>query len=551
MAIRKGIIATVLICVTISVLFTIQTFLSFAAENPNDIAVNRYERVIAHGGGAYKGFETTNSVEALNHAVKNGYKMIELDMELSSDHKIIMLHDWDRTARNYYGTSFQKKITQNKFLKLSVYGTFEVLTFEKLASILEKNQDVRIISDTKGDNLKLLTVISENFPNLVKRIIPQIYDYDQYSKVKELGYSDIIITLYALPDLDLNQLLSFVKNHDIYAVTIPDYLAERGICRQVSDEGIKVYVHPVSSFEDAQYFMEQGAYGVYSGTLLPEEFRGFETDYYLTVTNGSRGLLKLTDERINDWSGLQTHGLKTGETVSYFIDNSSQSFQGQDLSELKLGKHKLTLKIYGNKELLGSLDYFLWKDMEDFRILHKKYEYRIDAVEPEKNFDSVITKLDVPSEIRAILKQSLIAKKGESFFYNNGKLEKYRNGEEFLPVQTGGYGKLLLPLNTTAKELGAVSVTMNQSKDISILYREERSQVMVDSCLIRKGYRITKIKTPVVLYLNKAMAGGELYQCITGRTYFEKDGMLVILPKGIKSDENQKNQILKSVKNLF
>ena len=167
-ALEKGIAAAVLIGFTIILLLLTQTTVTFAEEREA-----AYERVIAHGGGSYKGYETTNSVEALNNAIANGYKIIELDMELSSDHKIIMLHDWDRTAMHYFGTSFPKKLSQSQFMNLSVYGELEVLTFDKLAKILEKNQDIRIVTDTKGDNAELLTAISEKYPDLVNRFIPK------------------------------------------------------------------------------------------------------------------------------------------------------------------------------------------------------------------------------------------------------------------------------------------------------------------------------------------------------------------------------------------
>ena len=217
-----------------------------------------YERVIAHGGGAYRGYETTNSFEALNHAIDAGYKIIELDMELSSDNKIIMLHDWDRTAAHYYGSVFPKKLTQSQFTRLSVFGELQVLTFDKLAEILKAHQDVRIVTDTKGDNLQILAAISENYPDLKERFIPQIYDYDQWSGANGLGYQDVILTLYAMADPDAEKAAAFAREHELYAVAMPDYMADRGLCRQIAGRGVKVYVHPVSGYEDALQYMKQG-----------------------------------------------------------------------------------------------------------------------------------------------------------------------------------------------------------------------------------------------------------------------------------------------------
>ncbi len=511
-----------------------------------------YEKVIAHGGGGYKGYETTNSVEAVNNAIANGFKIIELDMDLSTDNKIIMLHDWDRTARHYFGDTFPKKLSQSQFSRLTVYGRFEVLTFEKLAGILEKHKDVRIVTDTKGDNIQLLTAISEQYPKMADRFIPQIYDYDQWSKVKDLGFTNIIFTMYAMTEPDLNKLATFVKEHDIYAVAMPDYFAERGYCTQLSGKGITVYIHPVSSYEDAQRFFKLGAYGVYSGSLLPEEFSGIEKEYYLKVSNSGGAAVKLTDERIGSLKELKLQGQKTGDTVFFSLDRSESRADDLTLAELPPGKHRLTVNILKGKTVKGTLDYFLLKEGSEYRIVHKKYEYRLDAVKQEKDFHSAINGESASEEAADILEHSLIAKQGEAFYYFNGITENYRNGEELLAVQKGGGGELLLPLSDTLNRLGASSVSMSGRRDITIVYHDEKYMIMANSNMVRKTYtRSVSLKYPVVLYLNKAMAAGDFFRLITGRESIEKEGILILLPEGVNPGKDLKEQLLKTAGKLY
>ena len=69
------------------------------------------------------------------------------------------------------------------------------------------------------------------------------------------------------------------------------------------------------------------------------------------------------------------------------------------------------------------------------------------------------------------------------------------NGDDYLPVQAGSFGKQLLPLSTTAQFLGRFS-NNGQVKDISIIYNNEKCMVMVDSYLFRKGSgRIIRMRT--------------------------------------------------------
>jgi len=99
--------------------------------------------------------------------------------------------------------------------------------------------------------------------------------------------------------------------------------------------------------------------------------------------------------------------------------------------------------------------------------------------------------------------------------------------------------------------LGADSVTMSKGKDFTIIYNKEKSMIMANSNIIRRGFRLTRLKTPVVLYLNKAMAGGEFYRCITGRNYLERDGKIIILPSGAEPDNDMEMQLLEAAGKLF
>ncbi len=512
-----------------------------------------YQKVIAHGGGAYNGYETTNSVEALNHSIKSGYQLIELDMEFSSDGKIIMLHDWDRTAMHYYGTTFSRKLSQSQFMNLSVHGRLEVLTFDKLTEILKKNPDIRIVTDTKGDNIKLLTQISQTAPNLADRFIPQIYSYDQWEAVKALGFRDIILTLYAMADPDPEKAAAFAAERELYAVTMPDYMADRDFCRKLAAKGIAVYVHPVSDYETALHYMAQGACGVYSGTLLPEEFEGIEKEYYLTKAGpDGASTVKLCDNRIEDWKELKLHGRKPGDMVIYRIDQSDKKADHVDIAELEPGKHKLTVSIVNGATDKGSLTYFLWKGSDNLRILHKKYEYRLDAVKETRDFRTAMIQAGIQEEAADILEHSLIAKEGEYAFYFNGEREIFRNGEELLPVQKGSAGKLLLPLGATLEKLGASSVTMGRDKDIVIVYKDEKTRIMANTGIARKGFlRAVYLKHPVVLYLNRAIAAGEFYQYITGRNYIEKDGILILLPESVSLRGLPQEQLFKASETLY
>ncbi len=52
--------------------------------------------LIAHAGGGINGLKYTNSLEAMEQSIEHGFKMIELDLLISSDRRIVAVHDWNR-----------------------------------------------------------------------------------------------------------------------------------------------------------------------------------------------------------------------------------------------------------------------------------------------------------------------------------------------------------------------------------------------------------------------------------------------------------------------
>jgi hypothetical protein len=64
-------------------------------------------KTIAHRGYWISGAVPENSIQALNQAVKHGYKMVECDVKKTSDGKIVIMHDAtiNRTMRNTHDYS--------------------------------------------------------------------------------------------------------------------------------------------------------------------------------------------------------------------------------------------------------------------------------------------------------------------------------------------------------------------------------------------------------------------------------------------------------------
>lgn len=526
--------------------------------------------VIAHGGGSIDGYETTNSKEALVNSINKGAKYIELDMDFSKDGKIIMIHDFGRTTEHYYGTKFTDKLTAYQFSNILVNGKFHTMNFEDLVCILNKNENlsnqVKIITDTKGDNISLLTEIAEKYPEMIDRIIPQIYDYDQYEKVKALGYENIIFTLYALDRVKYNELVSFVKQNQIWAVAVGNEFVVKDLEKKLPRDGISVFCHPVSSYEDAQRLRKYGVKGVYSGILQAEEFLDVQRIYFLQK-NLAGGNVKLTDLQIKGVSfseikAISIVGNKGEGTLSYYIADSSGKFRPMEeklLNELPEGKYVFRIefvpKLTNNILQKMKEDYILWKDSKGLRILDKRFEYRLEGL---LNYPS-LSNLDSDKEISTeqgqkmlqVLKDSFVAKQGEYYYFNKTECKRFQVGNDLLRAQKYVNGEVIVPLTTSVSEIGKDRVTMGTGRYLYIKSQGKRIVACANSFYINNNGINEKVETPITIYRKKAMSSGETLKIISGRDYITDKNVLIVLPEKVKISRAEEKVLLKLANDAF
>lgn len=523
-----------------------------------------YERLIAHGAGTVEGFPTSSSVEAMELAIKNGYKWIELDLEFTSDGKIIMLHDWDRTVTTYLGRKFDKPLSLREFNNQLIYGRFESLTFDKLAKILDENPQVQIITDTKEENVKLLTIIAESYPAYVERIMPQIYDYSQFEPVAALGYEDIIFTLYMQDTVDYSKLLNFVRDKGIYAVTVDKNYWVKGLPEKLSRDGVTVYTHPVDTVEEAQQQLAKGAYGVYSSDLIPAEVEGWGAKYYLTQADSKGAQIKLTDTELPD-SGLRKipiHGNLTGMALSYKLDGQNLEDRLAEVEDSQSQGHQLTIELWDEKSKSGTKDaqpfytmtYTVTKNKGQLRILDTKYDYRLKELKELPKLEAVLAEADKNSkqdQACELLAQAFIAKAGNYYYYNEGQNGSYWVGDELLSAQRSTSGNVIVPLAETLAQLGADSVTMDQAKYVYMEMNGQKTIAQVYGNYLRRGVANNKLSVPISLYREKTMGSGELIAKVSGRTYIEDKGLLILLPEDCRLSSQLTEKLIEMADLLY
>ncbi|QHT61351.1 hypothetical protein GXP70_16235 [Paenibacillus lycopersici] len=170
--------------------------------------------LISHALGGIEQFAGTNSREALFHAYACGNRVFETDVSVTSDGHLVLRHDWEAGTYPVLGQSPQIKsgaMTLAKFEAFPIHGHYSPMTFQQLLGFMADHPNVLLVTDTKEADAanaaaiyrKIVKETEDANPALLKRIVPQLYQADNYAAVNGVyPFKQYIYTLYMNQDSD-------------------------------------------------------------------------------------------------------------------------------------------------------------------------------------------------------------------------------------------------------------------------------------------------------------------------------------------------------------
>ena len=212
--------------------------------------------LISHAGSGLPDGAYSNSLQALDLAVANTLKLIEIDLSWTADGKLVLLHDWNRELGLWFDPPLLYKLQRNfarrnlpmteaQFLALSMRSNLTQMTLEALTEWLKQHPDVRIVTDIKLDNAAALALIAESYPAAVQRIVPQIYSFEEYEPVRSLGYADIVFTGYQ-SDATIAEVIEFAATNPLMAITLPQRRLTSDGLSKFADVQTPLWTHTVN-----------------------------------------------------------------------------------------------------------------------------------------------------------------------------------------------------------------------------------------------------------------------------------------------------------------
>ncbi|WP_437130564.1 phosphatidylinositol-specific phospholipase C/glycerophosphodiester phosphodiesterase family protein [Peptostreptococcus russellii] len=240
---------------------------------------NRY---IAHALGGIDGNVYTNSRQAMEKSYKKGIRVMEADMSLSSDGKLILLHSTDATSLSNLGlpTSWKKEMPSEKeFLETKILNKYNTLNFKEVAQYMKEHPDMYLVVDLKKNDIhevegcykELVKVAKQVDPSVLNRIIPQIYYEEMYRPVMNIyDFKSMIFTTYRIEELEVNKVVDFSYEHGIKIVAANKFKFSKELTTKLVDRGISLYMFTYNDEEAVNSLRNSYVSGFYTD-FLPKE----------------------------------------------------------------------------------------------------------------------------------------------------------------------------------------------------------------------------------------------------------------------------------------
>lgn len=252
--------------------------------------------IVAHAGGGISGNTNTNSLEALQQAEKNGYRLIEIDFSLTCDGELVLLHDWDEDTIKGLELEDAVKRAENgvldlkTFLDTKICRKYTSLAARDLITWMKNNPNTYIMTDMKvldEKNLKeqyqRLVELCDRDSSLLERFVVQVYSPETYDYIMEVyRFKNVLYATYPFAENDRNyweKVAADCRDRNIRVVPVPRCYVSTSKhpimpCIDIlKEKGLFICTHTVNTITDMERMLAAGADMIVTDFLTEEDLQ--------------------------------------------------------------------------------------------------------------------------------------------------------------------------------------------------------------------------------------------------------------------------------------
>ena len=204
---------------------------------------------IGHRGA--KGYEPENTVVSFQKALDMQVDGIELDVHLSADGEIIVIHD-ETIDRTTNGKGFVNTLSLRELNAFRIDGTHKIPTLKEVFDLA--NQDCFINIEIKSYEAtdKVVSLIE-------KYVVKKCWKYDRFlvssfdwNALQQVAFLNDKIPIGVLTETDLDLALAFAKFIKAKSIHPHFHLLTKENNAQIQEKGLQVFPWTINELEDIQ-----------------------------------------------------------------------------------------------------------------------------------------------------------------------------------------------------------------------------------------------------------------------------------------------------------
>ena len=204
---------------------------------------------IAHRGA--KGYEPENTFVSFQKALDMQVDGIELDVHLSADGEIIVIHD-ETIDRTTNGKGFVNALSLHELKAFRINGTHEIPTLAAVFDLVNQNCFINI-------ELKSYEVTEKVVSLLEKYVTKKGWKYDRFlvssfdwNALQQVAFLNDKIPIGVLTETDLDLALAFAKFIQAKSIHPHFHLLTQENTAEMQQKDLQVFPWTVNELEDIQ-----------------------------------------------------------------------------------------------------------------------------------------------------------------------------------------------------------------------------------------------------------------------------------------------------------
>ena len=224
------------------------------------------DKILKIGHRGAKGHEPENTLISFEKAIEMGADGIELDVHLSLDGHLIVIHD-ETIDRTTNGKGVVNQLTLQELKSFRINETEEIPTLEEVLNLVNHRCFVNIELKNQDAAEKVVQLIEHYISDKDWNHAHFLVSSFDWNALQQIRFLNAAIRIGVLTDTDLDLAISFARFIKASALH-PDFqLLTKEYTAKIQEKGIQVFPWTVNEMEDIERMQSFNVDGIITDFL--------------------------------------------------------------------------------------------------------------------------------------------------------------------------------------------------------------------------------------------------------------------------------------------